>query len=68
MTKKKKVRNKARDIFTDYYKANRQAEKENIAAGEKQEKKKSWSISEKVMLVIIVIGLIGIFVRYVILR
>lgn len=72
--KKKKVRNKARDVFTDYYETNKQYAKENRerqqqegkATGRESWKWKNLSYTEKTYIVIIALGLIGIFVRYVI--
>lgn len=75
--KKKKIRNRAPGIIGDYWKANRQAERENEAARQKQAAEKGgkekkgwagWSTTEKTMLFIIIAGLIGIFIRYVVLR
>ncbi len=72
-TKKRKVRNKARDALSDYYISNRYTERENRKlqeeqAREKREKgeKQGWSSNEKIYLAVIIIGLIGIFIRYVI--
>lgn len=74
MTKKKKnVRNKARDVVADYYKTNTAYARENRQrqSEEEQSTKKGWkwknlSYTEKTYIVIIALGLIGIFVRYVI--
>lgn len=70
--KKKQVRNKARDVFTDYYRTNKQYSQENRQRQEEEGVKskglKNLSYTEKTYLVIIVLGLIGIFVKYVILR
>ncbi|MEA4922988.1 MAG: hypothetical protein VB031_06420 [Eubacteriaceae bacterium] len=65
---KKKVRNKARDVLGDYYKSNRAVEKANEEARKEQGPKKGWSRSEKIMMTIIILGAIGIVIRYVILR
>lgn len=71
---RKKTRNKARDMIGDYWKTNRQAERENDAArkrqqeGRSEKEKKQWTSTEKGMLVVIIIGLIGIFFRYVVFR
>ena len=62
---KKPARNKARDMLGDYYFANRQVEKENRA---RQEKRKGWSSSEILLLVIIVLGLLALAVKYLILE
>ena len=69
--KKKQVRNKGRDFFTDYYKTNNQYAKENREREEKAGKPKglkNLSYAEKTYIVVIVLGLIGIFVKYVVLR
>lgn len=63
---KKKTRNKARDIFTDYYKTNREYDKENRRRQE-EEGKKPWSGTEKLYLAVIVIGIVAIAVKYLIL-
>ncbi len=65
---KKKVRNKARDVIGDYYKANRQVEKENREAQERQGKTGKWNRTEVVMGLVIALALLGILIRYVILR
>ncbi len=59
------------DFFTDYYKTNREYAKQNEEAVRKQEEregtksgKKPFSRTEKIYVVIIVLGLIGIGVRY----
>lgn len=72
--KKKRVRNKARDVFTDYYTTNKQYAKENRERQQQEGKptgREGWkwknlSYTEKTYLTIIVLGLIGIFVKYVI--
>lgn len=69
--KKRKVRNKARDMFADYYKTNKEYDRENRErqAQEGQPRGlKNLNYTEKTYIVIIVLGLIGIFVKYVILR
>ena len=60
----KKVRNRARDMVGDYYRSNRYVEQENK---ERQKYEKKWSKSEKMLLVIIILGLLGIVVKYVLL-
>jgi hypothetical protein len=62
--KEKNVRNRARDMIGDYYKSNREVEKDNNA---RQENKKEWTRSEKLLLALIIIGAIGLVVKYVIL-
>jgi preprotein translocase subunit Sss1 len=65
MTKKQKsIRNHARDMIGDYYLSNRQVENENR---ERQQTRKEWSTSEKVLLAIILIGAVGLFIKYVVL-
>lgn len=69
--KKKKVRNKARDMFADYYKTNKQYDRENRERQAQQEQPKglkNLTYREKTYVIIIAMGLIGIFVKYVILR
>lgn len=65
MSKKpKSVRNRARDMIGDYYKSNREVEKENQT---RQENRKEWTRSEKLLLAVIILGAIGLVVKYVIL-
>ena len=68
--KKKQIRNKARDVIGDYYKTNNQYTRENRerqqAEGEKKKGLKNWRPTEKLYLIVIVLWLIGIFIRYVI--
>lgn len=64
---KRKVRNKARDVFTDYYKSNRQYDEENRRRQAEQEKTSSWSGTEKLYLAVIIAGIVGIVIKYVIL-
>jgi hypothetical protein len=65
MTKKhKNVRNRARDMIGDYYLSNREVEKEN---SERQQTHKEWSTSEKVLLAIILIGVVGLIIKYIVL-
>ncbi len=65
-------RNKAKDVLSDYWKSNRETEKANAEAlkkqqaGQTEQEKKRWKFSEKAMLVVIVLGLIGIVIRYVV--
>lgn len=69
--KKKQVRNKARDVIGDYYKTNNQYTRENRerqkTEGKREKGFKNWSPTEKLYIVVIALGLIGIFVRYVVL-
>lgn len=62
--KHKNIRNRARDMIGDYYLSNRQVEKEN---SERQQTGKEWSTSEKILLVMIVIGAIGLIIKYIVL-
>jgi preprotein translocase subunit Sss1 len=62
--KQKNIRNRARDMIGDYYLSNRQVEKEN---NERQQTGKEWSKSEKFLLVLIVIGAVGLIIKYVVL-
>ncbi len=69
---KKKVRNKGRDILGDYYKVNKKYGEENREAYEKQEeekgetkgKKKPFNSTERLYIIVIVLGLIGIGIKY----
>lgn len=69
---KDQSRNKAKDVLSDYWKSNRKTEKANAEAlkkqqaGQTEQEKKRWKFSEKAMLVVIVLGLIGIVIRYVV--
>lgn len=69
---KDQSRNKAKDALSDYWKSNRETEKANAEAlkkqqaGQTEQEKKRWKFSEKAMLVVIVLGLIGIVIRYVV--
>lgn len=51
-------------MIGDYYLSNRQVEKEN---SERQQAQKEWSKSEKVLLAIILIGAVGLIIKYVVL-
>ncbi len=75
--KKKVVRNKGRDMLADYYKTNKQYTAENEEAIRKKEasseteakadekgKGRPFSANEKLYVIIIVLGLIGIGIRY----
>ena len=69
--KKKKVRNKTRDMFADYYKTNKAYSAENQQRQSEEERSKglkNLTYREKTYIVVIVLGLIGIFIKYVILR
>jgi preprotein translocase subunit Sss1 len=62
--KQKNIRNHARDMIGDYYLSNRQVEKENR---ERQQTKKEWSTSEKVLLIVILLGVVGLVIKYIVL-
>ncbi|MEG0392682.1 MAG: hypothetical protein RR626_07960 [Anaerovoracaceae bacterium] len=64
---KKQTRNKARDVIGDYYKANRQVEKENEKAREESQKK-GWSRSERTMLIVILVCGVAILVKYLVFK
>jgi len=51
-------------MIGDYYLSNRQVEKENR---ERQQTRKEWSTSEKALLAIILLGVIGLIIKYVVL-
>jgi cell division protein FtsL len=51
-------------MIGDYYRSNRYVEQENQ---ERQKYEKKWSKSEKMLLGIIILGLLGIIVKYVLL-
>ncbi|MGI6722284.1 MAG: hypothetical protein ACOX4I_07035 [Anaerovoracaceae bacterium] len=66
---KKKVRNKARDAIGDYWKTNRETEQANEkAGGGRKSGLAGWTIQEKVMLIVIILGAIGLVIKYVVLR
>ncbi len=71
--KKRQVRNKTRDMFADYYKTNKEYARENREREEREsgeDKPKglqNLTYREKTYIVVIVLGLIGIVVRYLIL-
>lgn len=68
--KKRQVRNKARDVFADYYKTNKEYARENQKRQEEEgmpKGLKNLTYREKTYIVVIVLGLIGIVIRYVIL-
>lgn len=64
---KKKVRNKTRDMLADYYRTNKEYSEENKQR-QQEEGKKGWSGTEKLYLIVIILGVIGIFLRYVVFR
>ena len=62
----KKVRNKFKEYIWDYYLTNRDITRQSDEYN-RQNPEKGWSPSAKVYLVIIILGGIGIFVKYFIL-
>lgn len=70
---KKQVRNRSKDWLMDYYQTGREFDEENRRRQQEEgipQKKglKDLSSFEKTCVVIIVLGLIGCFIRYVILK
>ena len=68
---KKQTRNKARDMIADYYRTNQAYDEENRRRqdeeGVRSKGLRNLNTTEKALVAIIVLGLIGIVVRYVIL-
>ena len=68
---KKQTRNKARDMIADYYRTNKAYGEENRRRqdeeGVRSKGLRNLNTTEKTLVAIIVLGLIGIVVRYVIL-
>ena len=69
--RKKQTRNKARDMIADYYRTNKAYDEENRRRqdeeGVRSKGLRNLNTTEKTLVAIIVLGLIGIVVRYVIL-
>ena len=69
--KKRKVRNKTKDVLMGYYKTNMKYEEENRRRQKEEgvttKGLKNLTYTEKTYIVIIVLGLIGIIIKYVIL-
>lgn len=69
--KKRQVRNKARDAIGDYYKTNMEYDKENRRRQEEEGVKpkglKNLNPMEMGCVIVIVLGLIGIVIKYIIL-
>lgn len=67
---KKKTRNKSKDWLMDYYNTGREFDKENRrrqeAEGDQPKGLSNLNSFEKGCIVVIVLGLIGCFIRYVI--
>lgn len=68
--KKKQVRNKTKDMLADYYRTNKAYEEDNRRRqqeeGVNNKGLKNMNTTEKTCVAVIVLGLIGIFVKYVI--
>lgn len=68
---KKQTRNKARDMIADYYRTNKAYDEENRRRqdeeGVRSKGLRNLNTTEKALVAIIALGLIGIVVRYVIL-
>ena len=68
---KKQTRNKARDMIADYYRTNKAYDEENRRRqdeeGVRSKGLRNLNTTEKALVAIIVLGLIGIVVSYVIL-
>ena len=69
--KKKKARNKTKDMLADYYSTNKAYDEENRRRqkeeGVTSKGLKNLNNTEKTYIVIIVLGLIGIVIKYIIL-
>ncbi len=69
--KKRKVRNKTKDILADYYRTNMEYDKENRRRQEEEGVRtkglKNLNSTEKTYVIVIVLALIGIVIKYVIL-
>ena len=69
--KKRKVRNKTKDVLADYYRTNMEYDKENRRRQEEEGVKtkglKNLNSTEKTYVIVIVLALIGIVIKYVIL-
>lgn len=68
--KKKQVRNKTKEMLSDYYKTNKAYEEDNRRRQEEEgvnhKGLKNMNTMEKTCIAVIVLGLIGCFVKYVI--
>lgn len=66
--KKKKVRNKTKDMLADYYRTNKAYDEENRRRQQEEGPAarglKNLNPTEKALIVIIVLGLIGIVIKY----
>ncbi len=59
----KKVRNKFKEFIWDYYLTNREISKK-YEQYNKQNPQKGWNLNAKLYLVIIILGIIGIIIKY----
>ena len=71
--KKRKTTNKTKDWLTDYYQTGRKFDKENCERREKEGKKESKGLKnlnsfEITCIVVIVLALIGLFIKLVVLK
>lgn len=68
--KNKQVRNKTKDMLADYYRTNKAYDEDNRRRqqeeGVSNKGLKNMNTTEKTCVAVIVLGLIGIFVKYVI--
>ena len=62
--KKRKTRNRARDMLGDYYKSNRTVEEENEKILKESSPPSNWTPRAKFMIIAIVICLIAIVIKY----
>ncbi|MGN0710271.1 MAG: hypothetical protein ACI4LO_00820 [Anaerovoracaceae bacterium] len=60
----RKTQNKARDMLTDYYRTNREISKEYDEYN-RQHPEQKWNAGAKVLAAVIVLGLIGIVIKYI---
>jgi 1,4-dihydroxy-2-naphthoate octaprenyltransferase len=69
--KKKQVRNKAKDVIADYYNTNKAYDEENRQRQKEEgvttKGLKNLNTTEKTCVVVIVLGVIGIIIKYIIL-
>ena len=69
--KKRKVRNKTKDVLADYYRTNMEYDRENRRRQEEEGVKtkglKNLNSTEKTYVIVIALALIGIVIKYVIL-
>lgn len=68
--KKRQIRNKTKDMLSDYYITNKEYTEENKRRQHEETdyaEKKKMSFSEKILIAVIVLGCIGIVIKYIIL-